>query len=426
MKQTFRFFHKYSCLGLVIGLLAAVNANSAVVAARPTAENRSAAARVQNRAPTMQVPATNIQIEEPESEPDAVEEVPVIVDNKSSTFGQTVSDVAVDQSNDNDLRKQIQDLIKAYEAQITPTQTKGPQLCDKNLRNCMTEKCGNNFTKCATDSTVVWGNKMDTCRTKANCTDREYALLAPEILADRDMKIRTGYYDSVIDCGNKYNNCIFKQCGNSLGGCLSKTDEDKAISACAEIAKSCREQDSGLAARFMDIFGELRNNAVAQAKKDEDRLYELRNLMRNTCTGLGAVFDDRTLDCVYTVNFFAGDGATPMASKKLYAGDSFQCTPDWFGVDVTTYLENAQRITREQTSASSAFMGAGLGSAAGLWSSGAIGNAREANEAKKDAKEACEAAGKKWSGGECKDKTAKDIEKETKKEQRKQERQEKQ
>jgi hypothetical protein len=95
------------------------------------------------------------------------------------------------------------------------------------------------------------------------------------------------------------------------------------------------------------------------------------------------MFDERSLDCVFTVNLFANNSKNPMASKKLYAGDAFDCDQNWFGVDLTTYKENAYRLTREQTAASSAILGAGLGVAAGAISSGAISRAMDTQKAEK-------------------------------------------
>ena len=100
------------------------------------------------------------------------------------------------------------------------------------------------------------------------------------------------------------------------------------------------------------------------------------------------MFDERSLVCVYTVNFFAGNSTTPTASKKAYAGSAFDCTQDWFGIDVTTFKENAYRYTRSQTSASSALMGSGLGIGVGAVASGMIDRAvdrKKANDALKKA-----------------------------------------
>jgi hypothetical protein len=191
-----------------------------------------------------------------------------------------------------------------------------------------------------------------------------------------------------LDCGNRYNTCIVEKCGVSFNKCLGRAAGDKAISDCAAVAKNCQTIDNGLANRAMQVFATLRQGAEVQAKKDEERLYELRNLMTQQCNRLGAMFDERSLDCVFTVNFFANNMTTPFASKKLYAGDSFDCTQNWFGIDVTTYRENAYRLTREQTSASSAMLGSGLGTAAGAVASGAIDRAVDRAKADKAVKKA--------------------------------------
>ena len=124
--------------------------------------------------------------------------------------------------------------------------------------------------------------------------------------------------------------------------------------------------------------------------------------MTSACKKLGAAFDERSFDCVYTVNFFAGSNqSSPMASRKRYAGDTFVCMQEWFGTNVTTFKENAYRETRSQTAASSAMLGSGVGTAAGLISSGAIGRAVETQKAKKDLKKECEAQDMKLKNGEC-------------------------
>ena len=110
--------------------------------------------------------------------------------------------------------------------------------------------------------------------------------------------------------------------------------------------------------------------------------------MRDTCKRLGAMFDERTLDCVYTVNFYAGEKNTLYASKKAYAGSTFNCDQNWFGVDITTFKENAMRLTREQKSATSALMGSGIGMATGAITSGAIDRAIDRHKAEKAAKDA--------------------------------------
>ena len=165
----------------------------------------------------------------------------------------------------------------------------------------------------------------------------------------------------------------------------------------------------------MQAFGALRENAEIMVQRDEARLYELRDLMAETCNRLGAAFDERTLDCVYTVNFYAGDDNTLFASKKRYAGSTFDCTPNWFGIDVTTFMENAMRLTREQTAASSAMLGAGVGTAVGTITSGALDRAIDRGKAENALKDAEKDAG-------IDKKSQRQAKRETKKEERSQKR----
>ena len=273
---------------------------------------------------------------------------------------------------------------------VARTTTSGKMACDTDLRTCMAEKCGSDFSKCSGDTDTLWGDKMDACRRKiTTCTSAMYAKFAPEIRADRDMNARLASYNKIIDCGNRYNKCIVDQCGITYSKCLGKSAGDMAISACAQIARDCTTADNGLASRTMNVFATLRQGAEVQVKSDEQRLYALRDQMSTMCRRLGAMFDERSLTCVYTVNFWAGDNQeTPFASKKVYAGDTFDCTQNWFGIDVTTFKENAYRLTREQTSATSSLMGSGIGTAVGAVTSGAINRAVDRHKADRALKQA--------------------------------------
>ncbi len=257
-------------------------------------------------------------------------------------------------------------------------------LCDGGLRACMTDKCGKDFAKCAGDGDTDLGIKFDACRTKTKCSGEEYRLFTTEIKADIAINAQMALYNKTIECGNSYNKCMADECGgDKYTKCLNNAAATRATEKCKKVADDCRQSDTGLANRFGELIGYLRQDAEVTIKADEERLYEMRDKMRSTCDKLGAMFDERTFDCVYTVNFFAGDDQiTPMASKKLYAGSTFDCNQDWFGVDVTTFKENAYRFTRSETAATSAFMGAGLGVAAGSITSGAIGRAIDTKKAK--------------------------------------------
>jgi len=323
-----------------------------------------------------------------------------IIENKASTFESAINaDLGFEEGgslNDSGLAEQIRKQRAAAEARdslnmVAANQKSGlkngKNACDSGLRECMQKTCGKDFTKCALDGDTDFGDKLNKCKRDLNCTGHEFQLFTAEIKADRDFNARMSSYQSVIDCGNNYNACIQKECGATFGKCLGKAAADKAVNKCATIAKNCMEQDSGLSARFGSVIGRLREDAEKDVKADEERMYTLRDLMSEQCQRLGAMFDERSFDCVFTVNFFAGDNQDkPMASRKRYAGDTFVCTQEWFGTNVTTFKENAYRETRAQTAASSAMLGSGVGTAAGLITSGAMQRSIDAANAKKELK----------------------------------------
>jgi hypothetical protein len=333
-----------------------------------------------------------------------------VIENKSSQFAESISATGSAASK-NDLAEQIRKQREAIEARenaaafATNQQTSlksGQNACDSGLRKCMQEKCGSDFSKCALDGDTMFGDKLNLCRRDLNCSGEEFKLFTTEIKADRDMNAKLSSYTKTIECGNQYNDCIQKECGPTFNKCLGKPAEDRAIKNCATLAKNCMEQDSGLSSRVGTVIGRLRENAEKEVKADEERMYKLRDDMSAQCRRLGAMFDERSFDCVYTVNFFAGeDQSTPKASRKAYAGNTFVCMQEWFGINVTTYKENAFRETRAQTAASSAMLGSGLGTATGLITSGAMGRALETQKAKKEAKAECKAQGGKFKGGKC-------------------------
>lgn len=408
VKQTFCYLHKISYLTLCAILLtsystdtvaAVASRSTTTVSSRPTVSTRT---NTTGRLPTTTVNSsttttTTTETEEEVSDETETVEEPVI-ENKSSQFDSvlsTSSTSSVDTSANNlaEMIRQQRAELDAQDAINTAaaaTQLGNKNACDAGLRSCMQEKCGTDFTECRGDTDTIWGDKMDSCRLQLECTGEEYRLFSAEIKADRDANAQLMSYNAILECGNKYNDCIMTECGTTFSKCLGKTAGDAAIAKCKTIADNCVQQDSGLASRAMQVFANLRQDAEVQVQKDEQRLYELRDQMSQQCTMLGAMFDERTFSCVFTVNFYAGEDSTLFASKKLYAGNVFSCTPDWFGIDVTTFKENAYRLTREQTSASSSLMGSGLGVAAGAITSGAIGRAidrQKAEKALKDAKE---------------------------------------
>lgn len=403
MKRTDKIL-SISIISAICGFFCISDAQSAAVVSR---NQRPSAAT--SRMPTMAIrmqaesttPATDNTAANDTTIPvvedvviEEIEEEETYIENKSSQFDDIVNTSGTDATVGADsLAAQIRaqraalDAADATSAAALKTQG-GANMCDANLRACMMEKCGKDFSKCAGDTDTLWGTKMDACRRDLPCTGEEYRLFSTEIKADRDLNAKISSYNSIIECGNRYNDCIISECGEKFNKCLGKTTGDKAISNCAKIARECTEMDSGLASRTMNVFGTLRVDAEKQVARDEERLYELRDMMRDTCGRIGAMFDERTLDCVYTVNFYAGDDNTLYASKKAYAGSTFDCDQNWFGVDITTFKENAFRLTREQTSASSALLGSGLGMGVGAITSGAIDRAIDRHTAERAVKKA--------------------------------------
>jgi len=407
MKSYNTFFsNNLKCIATVCGISCVVcfatnhlyGASMVVSRGAPAATPATRATTAARVTPVVQTPAPDVAEAPPVAET-APEPEPIIIEDKSSQFDNllnanntSANDSAADARADA-IRRQRAALDSA-DAQSTASQrmtdalSTGRNACDTGLRDCMRERCGNDFSKCATDGDTALGNKMESCRRDLKCTGEEFTLFTREIRADRDHNVQMSSYNTVLDCGNRYNSCIVTQCGANFSKCLGKSAGDAAIASCGNIARECTADDSGLANRTMQVFGTLRTNAEVQVKKDEERLYALRDQMAGQCRQLGAMFDERTLDCVFTVNFWADGSDVPFASQKAYAGNSFNCDQDWFGLDITTFRENAYRLTRSQTGASSAMMGAGLGAAAGAISSGAIDRAMDRAKAEKAVKEA--------------------------------------
>jgi hypothetical protein len=159
---------------------------------------------------------------------------------------------------------------------------------------------------------------------------------------------------------------------------------------------------------MMQVFGTLRQEAERQVAADEKELYALRDKIAARCVGIGALFDERSFDCVMSVELRLAGETAPFASRKAYAGGAFDCTQEWFGVDVTTYRENAARITREQAAADNAVLGAGLGTLGGVGLNaimdGGLGKSAErdaADNAKAEYEKECAAQGGTMKRGKC-------------------------
>lgn len=398
---------------LIASAMCSLFTNS-VNAAPRTAIRGSGAAR-QQAAPVATTTVTESQIttEEIVFEPEPViENVSTPAVNKSTKFAAVAKSGSNTSSSGNkemaELIRQQRNALNAKDAaNVAETVMKnallGLNTCDKGLRECMQKQCGEYFTGCALDGDADFGAKITKCTRDLKCTGEEVRLFSTEIKADRDLYVQIASYQSVIDCANAYNDCMISECGLTFDNCLGKKAENAALNKCKQIADRCKEQDSGLPGRVGKVIAGLRENAEENIAKDEQRLRDLRESIKSACETLGTKFDERSFRCLYTVDFFAGEDNpnVPKASRHLYAGSKFKCQQEFFGIDVTTYRENALRETRAQTGASSAMLGSGLGVAAGAIASGAIGRAIDTEKAEgevkdKEKKLACEQAKKWW------------------------------
>lgn len=397
MKSTRSIFFKYlSAISIaVIHLLSTDIADAAVVQRGRVGVSRAPVARKASTPQIKAEPDTPVladtdTVETPEptpSKPIDLSDITISAADNLSKHGE---------SSDDDLAQQIQrqkeklaaaEENKQNKINNTTISTTANQ-CNDTLRKCMAEKCGNNFTDCANDSTAQLDAKMTACRGKSKCSGTEYDLFSAEILADIDTNRIIGTYENIMSCGNEYNGCIVEQCGHNFEKCLALSDGNDAIGRCKYIIERCERYDNGLAARALSALSELRVDAEESIAADEARLYELRDEMSAHCDRMGAAFDDRTLNCIYSIEFIAGSDSTIFASKKALAGSTFICEPDWFGIDITTFRENVYRHVRQQSSATAGMLGAGVGIAGGAISSGAIGRAIETTKAKKATKAA--------------------------------------
>jgi len=268
--------------------------------------------------------------------------------------------------------------------------------CESAMRTCMANACGENFANCANDSELEWGRRLERCGRDANCSGREARLFGQMMRNDRDTASALGNFNSVRNCANRYNQCILRECGGrSFSRCLSRNGGDAAIRACASIFNECRAMDNGLQTRTLEKFAALRSGAERNIAMWETELRNLLSQMEAECIRTGGMFDQRSLNCLFNVELHTRaseiqvpGGGTLLASRTLNAGTEFMCTPGFFGLDVTTHLENLANHARGQAAAVYGFAGAGVGTATGLVTSGAIGRATERHQAGQELREA--------------------------------------
>ncbi|MDR1697248.1 MAG: hypothetical protein LBR41_03475 [Rickettsiales bacterium] len=291
----------------------------------------------------------------------------------------------------------LRDSVRAQRAAADIAATGGAitsarSTCDADLRGCMIGLCGDDtYSKCWTDNSIEWNRKMTSCRAKSKCTTAEFDIIAPEFILDRDQFSSDSSFTIRTTCNINHNNCILQNCGRELKDCQNEAGQNRALAACP-ISRECEMVDNGMVGRSRSLFAALRIDYNEEQFANRQRMRELVDIMRNECAAQKGSYDEEGMTCVYSVELAANvyqnmvdrgrvdmgqANMVTLASRKLYAAAVYQCTEDWFGVDISTYMENAERRTANDRIAYNSALASGLAGAAGtvtnLASSGAYG-----------------------------------------------------
>ena len=213
MKKTEKIISA-SLITAICGFFCISDANSAAVTAR-NQRKTSAASRMPTMAMRTNAQTTtsdDTETSETTETSESIEttETPdITITDKTSEFdeilGTSVSS-AVDVGS-NTLAEQIRaqraaldalDATTATTQQMQSALSTGQNACDANLRACMAEKCGSDFTKCAGDTDTLFGTKLDACRRNLPCSGEEYQLFTTQIKADRDLNTKLSLYNKTI------------------------------------------------------------------------------------------------------------------------------------------------------------------------------------------------------------------------------------
>ncbi|MDR0449514.1 MAG: hypothetical protein LBG89_03610, partial [Rickettsiales bacterium] len=257
----------------------------------------------------------------------------------------------------------------------------GKSKCETELRVCVANDCGDDMQKCMGDGDGIWSARFQKCRATTSCNGAEIGVYGDIIKEDMRVDSKLHTMQMIIEGNNMYSRCLQDNCATTQGtpmegmvgfnACVTQVRINQALDACKHIYEKFRPYDSGLQARFTTMMGQLRVEKEKRIAELQKELDEMMPQMRQECKAAGAVFDDRSGECVFTAFLSVEhDGRRfTAASKKLVPGSEYQCTDKWFGIDITTFMKNAIGLTIEQKSASAAFMGAGLGVAASVGTS---------------------------------------------------------
>jgi hypothetical protein len=347
----------------------------AVLGGTPVTPTRASTAR------NTLTPAVQAPVAEPEAvfvEPERATESPEVdnsfVESMDSLVG---GDNNVDARTAARLRIAERDKADASESEfLRGVANASRSKCETELNTCVIGDCGSDLQKCNDDTDAIWSARFQKCRAKTSCTGAEIGVYGDIIKEDIRVDAKISLMNLIISCNNEYSNCLQTQCATTdarsligggavvgFNGCVTQAKINSALNYCKPVYDRCRPYDSGIQARFTNMMATLRvekEKRIAELQKELDVMLPQ---MRQLCRDSGASFDERSGNCVFTAFLSVeaqGRRYTP-ASKMVMPGSQYQCTDQWFGVDVTQYLQNAIYSTIQQKSSVAALMGAGLG-----------------------------------------------------------------
>lgn len=201
----------FAVMGASANAASVVSRGSSTSNARPTV---SRANNAETRMPTLNTRALNsvsavqdttandttepepVATPEPAPAPAAttepmVDEEPIVIENKADQFsaGMAATSSAGRDSNAESLAEMVRRQRAALDAQsasdaanasAAASLASGQSACDIGLRDCMKQKCGNDYSKCAGDGDTIWGDKLDACRRNVTCTAHQYSLFTQD------------------------------------------------------------------------------------------------------------------------------------------------------------------------------------------------------------------------------------------------------
>lgn len=243
--------------------------------------------------------------------------------------------------------------------------------CDETWRQCLqgSDVCGTNYILCTTLSPIEFSNRISVCPKKiGDCTVSNATV--KEVINNKDDYMKVSKADSILECGETMSNCIMDICGKGFTKCAKSISVAKTN--CGYIADECSRVDPALWVRTATALNFAKGQMNAEITKIENRMAEIESELRAECSKNNFAFDSSKMQCIGVVDFNAM--GMVLQSKRMSAGSVGNCSDEFFGLDITTYRQNAANETIKQKTVSNtisgAMLGMGVGSLAGKYGGG--------------------------------------------------------